>query len=247
MIHIMLQRQSPSFQTKVQSSPSSPSSPLQFHSTRNPNLRCSRQEIQAPEGRQEARHLGKTPRSPIAKIHHFHESRWVQQDLVDKMFGESSIKYRNTPLRNQNSCMFLMLLKWISYVTSTHLPVFESQKSKGPSPRASWQHDAWIVNEGSLFVWSLKGATSCIPLQSIFLKYIKGYIITTATSPLPKTYFQKRRKKKTPFWGHQQCKDYKAYFSEMDSSASFPNLFVPFNTVGSSTKLFQAPNAPNRS
>ena len=83
-------------------------------------------------------------------------------------FGESSIKYRNTAASKQNSCVFLMLLKWISYVTSTHLPVFESQKFKGPTPRASWQHDAWINNEGSLFVWSLKGATSCIPLQSIF-------------------------------------------------------------------------------
>lgn len=85
----MLKRQSPSFQTRKDHHHLHP---LPSRS----NLRCSRQEIQATEGRQEARHLGKTPRSPIAKTHHFHESRWVQQDLVDKMFGESSIKYRNT-------------------------------------------------------------------------------------------------------------------------------------------------------
>lgn len=95
MLHIMLKRQSPSFQRK-RSSPSSPSNPPVPQFRRNPNLRCSRQEIQATEGRQEARHLGKNPRSPIAKIHHIHESRWVQQDLVGKIFGESSIKYRNT-------------------------------------------------------------------------------------------------------------------------------------------------------
>lgn len=39
---------------------------------------------------------GKLQDPPIAKTHHIHESRWVQQDLVDKMFGESSINYRNT-------------------------------------------------------------------------------------------------------------------------------------------------------
>ena len=97
---------------------------------------------------------------------------WWTKSLVNP-----PLTIETPPLRNQNSCVFLMLLKWISYVTSTHLPVFESQKSNGPSPRVLYHFQKCILTtwhmdnqRGSLFVRSLKGATSRTPLQSFFVE-----------------------------------------------------------------------------
>ena len=199
----MLKRQSPSFQTRKDHlhhlHPT-----LQFHSTRRPNLWCSRQEIQATEGRQEARHLGKNPRSPIAKTPpHSGKADGFNKIWWTKCLVNPPLSIETPRLRNKiHACFWCYSSGYHMWLQLTYQ--YSSLRNPKALPHvyfitfknASWQHDTWIINEGSLFVWSLKGATSRTPLQSVFLEGHQRLHYHHSNFSISKHLFSKMAKKK---------------------------------------------------
>lgn len=127
---------------------------------------------------------------------------WWVKSLVNP-----PLSIETPPLRNQNLCVFLML-KWISYVTSTHLPVFESQKSKGPSPRVLYHFQkciltTWHINNQwrITFCLVIEGCNIAHTSPILFLEGHQSLHYHHSNFSTSKDLFSKKAKTKTTFWG----------------------------------------------
>ena len=228
MIHIMLKRQSPSFQMRkdhlhhLHHLPSS--------STATPTCDAAVKKSKPRKADKKPGTWEKLQDPQLPKPTTFRKADGFNRIWWTKCLVNPSIKYRNTAASKPKFMhVFDAEVDIIcDFNSPTSIRVSEIQRPFATCVLTAWRMDSqWRIT----FCLVIEGCNIVHTSPIHFLKYIKGYIITTATSPLPKTYEQKRRKKKLHFEGTSSAKITKLIFQKWTRLHHSPTYLFPLTPL----------------